>query len=87
MGSIMSSIRDDENDWDDFRRKTGLDTNWEVYSREAEYARDIHKERGYTGRELKLAVRHLVEMNDLRIKQANEWKELLQLQTLEEKYV
>ena len=38
-------------------------------------------------RELKLAVRHLVEMNDLRIKQANEWKELLQLQTLEKKYV
>lgn len=87
MGSIMSSINDDENDWDDFRRKTGLDTNWEAYGREAEYARDIHKERGYTGRELKLAVRHLVEMNDLQIKQANEWKELLQLKILEEKYV
>lgn len=85
MGSIMSSIRDDENDWDDFRRKTDI-PNWDVYSREARFARKLYETKGIIGRELRLAVRHSIETEDLIIKQAKEWEEFRLLESLKKKY-
>ena len=86
MGSMMSSIRDDEDDWNDFRRKTDAPSNWDVYSREAQFAKMLHDAEGYVGRELRLLVRHRIEQDDLAIKQASEWKEFQQLETLRKKY-
>ena len=53
MGSIMSAIRDDEDDWDTVRRNASINQVWRtVYSREAGYAKEGFYKHKLTGLEL-----------------------------------
>jgi hypothetical protein len=60
MGSVMSAIRDDEEDWDIFKKQAELpfSVKWGVYSREADYARQVYNKDKVTGN-------HLVEIVEL----------------------
>lgn len=87
MSSSIQAMYDDEDDWDHFCKSTGADTRWKLYSREYSHAKKQHREHGYTNRELKLAVAHAIQRDDLARAQANEWSELKQLMELEKKYV
>lgn len=44
MSSGQKKCAEDEDDWDDFMRKTHItsQTNWQVYSVEARYAKEGH---------------------------------------------
>lgn len=86
MSSSMQAIHDDEVEWEHFCKKTGADTRWKLYSREYDHAKEQHGKHGYIGRELRLAVAHAIQRNELAVTQANEWKELKQLIELEKKY-
>lgn len=87
MSSSIQAIHDDEDDWDHFCKKTGADTRWGVYSQEAGHAKRLHYAHGYTHRELRLAVQHARQRDQLSVQQENEWAELRQLMELEKKYV
>jgi hypothetical protein len=86
MSSSRQAIHDDEEDWDHFCKKTGADSRWKLYSQEYDHAKEQHNKYGYTHRELKLAVAHAIQRNELATAQANEWKELKQFIELEKKY-
>jgi hypothetical protein len=86
MSSGIQAIHDDEDDWDRFCSKNGADSRWSLYSREYRHAIEQNNKYGYTGRELRLAVAHAIQRDDLVIAQENEWKELKHLIELERKY-
>jgi len=46
----------------------------------------LHREKVYKNRQLKLAVRHAIELENLQQTHTKEWRELEQLVGLEEKY-
>lgn len=55
MGSIMSAIRDDENDWDDFWARHLRGTapqQWDLYSDRQRFAVDIYRKESVTGKRL-----------------------------------
>lgn len=87
MSSGPQSCRDDEEDWYAFCKKTGADTRWGVYSQEAFHAKKLHEKHGYTHRELRLAVQHARQLDQLAMQHKNEWAELNRLIELEKKYV
>jgi len=82
----MSAIRDDVVQWEAFCSLTGADVRWKLYSREYAHARELHTKYGYTDRELRLAVQHAIQRDDLTKTQLDEWKELQHFMTLEKKY-
>lgn len=86
MGCSIKAIHEDEEDWEFFQKENNLPTEWKLYSREQDTAKKLYHNKGYTGRQLKLAVRHAIEMNDLELRHKEEWRELEKLLTLEEKY-
>lgn len=87
MGSVLEAIRDDENEWDALQTKLDIkDMRWKLYSREWEYARFGWRELAFTGKRLKLYVKHQCELHDLRLKHIKENAELETLLALEQKY-
>lgn len=86
MGCSIKAIHEDEEDWEFFQKENNLPPEWKLYSREQDTAKKLYNGKGYTGRQLKLAVRHAIEMNDLELRHKEEWRELEKLLTLEEKY-
>ncbi len=57
MGSVLSAIRDDEDDWDFFKRKTEItQVEWELYSLEYSAAKKLHSSHKLTGNYLIRAV-------------------------------
>ena len=57
MGCSRAAINDDETDWSRLRNKLGIkDAPWQVYSQEAQWAKEVYKELGITGQLLILAV-------------------------------
>lgn len=87
MGSVISAIIDDEREWDALQAKLDIrDMKWKLYSREWEYARFGWRELAFTGRRLKVYVKHQCEIHDLRLKHKKENTELETLLALEQKY-
>lgn len=84
MGSIMSSINDDENDWSDFRRRAQIpfSVKWTVYSKEAVYARELFNKEGIFGEHLIQIVELMREIDRVRTAfsaQNEEYQEYLRL--------
>lgn len=48
MSSICSAIHDDEDRWYDLKKLAGITNNWDVYSKEASFAREAYTKLGYT---------------------------------------
>lgn len=87
MGSVMSAIRDDEDEWEALQTKLDIkDMKWKLYSREWEYVRFGWKELAFTGKRLKVYVKHQCEINDLKLRHKKETIELETLLALEKKY-
>lgn len=86
MSSSIQKIHEDEAAWMDFCRKTGADNRWRLYSSEYEHAREQHAKYGYVDRQLRLAVQHAIQRDELQRQQALEWQELLHMTSLLEKY-
>jgi hypothetical protein len=86
MGCSIKAIDEDGEDWESLRKENNLPSEWKLYSREQYFATSLYHGKGYTGRQLKLAVRHAIEMNDLQQQHKKEWSELEKLLALEEKY-
>lgn len=87
MGDSRSAVYDDEEDWDDLKRRADIKSaTWKVYSPEARYAKIGFGEHGYTGRRLSLYVKHEMELSNLRSKHNEELAELSKLIELESKY-
>jgi hypothetical protein len=87
MSSSRQAIYDDEVDWERFCEKNGIDdTRWKLYSPEYRHAYEQHNKHGYVGRELRLAVSHAIQRDQLAKTQAQEWTELKTLIELEKKY-
>lgn len=84
MGSILSSINDDENDWSDFRRRAQIpfSVKWTVYSKEAVYARELFNKEGIFGEHLIQIVELMREIDKVRDAfkaQGEEYQEYLRL--------
>lgn len=86
MSSSTQAIYDDEADWTHFCRVNDCDSRWRLYSAEYNHARQLHAKYGYTGRELRLAVQHAIQRDNLARQQALEWQELQHMNQLLEKY-
>jgi hypothetical protein len=86
MSSSMKAIYDDAADWTEFCQNHNLPQEWKLYGQEYNLAYELYRIKGYTGKQLKLAIRHEQELNALRKRHSDEWNELTQLQKLEEKY-
>lgn len=87
MGSVLSAIRDDEREWEALQAKLDIkDMKWQLYSHEWEYARFGWKELAFTGRRLKLYVKHQSEIRELKLRHKKETIELETLLALEQKY-
>lgn len=86
MSSSIQAIYDDEVEWGIFCHKHDLPGNWKLYGQEYNLARELVRIKGYTGRQLKLAIRHEQELADLKKRQTAEWQELEQLLAWEDKY-
>jgi hypothetical protein len=86
MGCSFKAIDEDEEDWERLQKENNLPREWKVYGREYYFARQLHRNKGYKDRQLKLAVRHAIELENLQLQHAKEWRELEQLLTLEDKY-
>jgi len=66
MGSVMSAIRDDEDDWERLKCEAGIsEVTWDVYSNEASWAKSGFEKLGFTGKRLKLHVKHARETQEL----------------------
>jgi hypothetical protein len=86
MGCSFKAIDEDAECWESLRKENNLPSEWKLYSREQYLATSLYHSKGYKNRQLKLAVRHAIEMNDLQQQHKKEWSELENLLTLEEKY-
>lgn len=83
MGSVMSAIRDDEDEWADLKRKAGItDVTWPPYSPQAEAAKKLFREEQLTGRLLKLKVQHTIEQRLMLARHAQEVDELMAAEKL-----
>lgn len=83
MGDSRSAIYDDECEWADFCRKYSLkDVKWDMYSREADIAKEFaRRQKGtVTGQEIKLYVKYTMSC-DTMIKEHN-----LAMDALHQKY-
>lgn len=79
MGCGQKAVSDDEDDWDDLKRKAGIqEVSWQVYSFEAGKAKEIFtkSKNKTTGLKLKLLVNHAKELRNLEVQQAQELKDL-----------
>lgn len=84
MGSTISAINDDENDWNDFRRRAQIpfSVKWTVYSKEAVYARELFNKEGIFGEHLIQIVELMREIDKVRTAfsaQNEEYQEYLRL--------
>lgn len=84
MGSVMSAINDDENDWIDFKRRAQIpfSVKWTVYSTEAFYARELFNKEGIFGEHLIQIVELMREIDKVRTafkSQNEEYQEYLRL--------
>lgn len=62
----MSTIHNDENDWERLKYEAGIsEVTWDVYSNEAAWAKSGFEKRGFTGKRLKLHVKHARETQEL----------------------
>jgi hypothetical protein len=87
MGSIISAINDDEDEWHLIKSSFEIkDVKWGVYSEEARHAKFGFNEFGFKGRRLKLYVKHMLERTALEQRQDTEVRELEKLKELENKY-
>lgn len=86
MGCSFKAIDEAEEDWERLQKENNLPQQWKVYGREYYHARQLHRNKGYKDRQLKLAVRHAIELENLQLRHSKEWQELEQLLTLEDKY-
>lgn len=92
MGNILSAIADDEDEWDDFRFRAGLRfagsaaSNWELYSKEADLARQGFREFGFTGTFLIEYVQLQLHLDELLIKFNEDKKEYLEYLRLHKIY-
>jgi hypothetical protein len=87
LGCGQKAVADDEDDWNNFKKFANInDVNWRVYNQEAGFAVTAYNKSKYTGRRLKLEVKHMVEEVKLKREQYNEINELLALEKLEAKY-
>lgn len=76
MGSIASAIYDDENDWYDFKKLAGItDLTDSVYSEAARFAKAGFYDNNYSGARLKLYIKHMLEVQNLKTQHAKELKE------------
>lgn len=80
----MSAIHDDENDWEDFRRRAQIpfSVKWAVYSTEAVYARELFNKEGIFGEHLIQIVELMREIDRVRDAfkvQSEEYREYLRL--------
>jgi hypothetical protein len=87
MGSVLSAIFDDENEWFSLMKKADIqDRDWKLYSEEWEFAMEGYKRSGYKGRKLKLYVKQQLEKRNLDRAHKKEFQELEKLSYLEDKY-
>lgn len=84
MGSIISAINDDKNDWEDFKRRAQIpfSVKWTVYSKEAYYANELFNKEGIFGEHLIQIVELMREIDKVRDAfkaQGEEYQEYLRL--------
>lgn len=83
MGSVMSAIRDDENEWERLKCEAGIsEVDWDVYSNEAAWAKSGFEKLGFTGTRLKLHVKHARETQELARHHSNELEEFTEFTRL-----
>lgn len=82
----MQAIRDDEADWRAFCDRTGALRDWRLYGPQYVLARQLHAQHGWVDKQLRLAVKHALERNELAARHSAEWSELERHLELEQKY-
>jgi hypothetical protein len=87
MGCGKKAYDDDLESWIWFKKNADIeDAKWDVYSDEARFAEQGKRDHKYTGRRLKLHVKHCMEMQELRLKHEKEVQEFKILEELENKF-
>lgn len=86
MGDMRSAIAEDEDDWDDLKKKANiLNTTWKLYSKEHQLAKEGF-DKGYKGPLLVKYVGILMELDHLEKDKAKDMEEYALYQKLKRKY-
>ena len=87
MSSGQAKVAEDMDDWHYIKEQAGiLDVKWDTYSNQANHAETGYKKHKYTGKRLKLYVKHCMEQDLLTYNQRVEVEELAQFEKLEKKF-
>ena len=87
MSDGISKWHDDLDEWAELCRTAGItDVNWDVYSKEAQHAREGYRKKKLRGGELKFYVKQALERDELDRKQQEEADEYQLYLRLKKKY-
>ena len=87
MSDSVSAYYDDLEEWHRLCQLLNIDVGlWGVYSKEASYAVQGHRDHGYTDTRLKLYVKHCMQRAELEKQIQQEEAEFLQWLKLQDKF-